>query len=224
MDAYNRTNSDVGTYGLKLTGTGIGDATVSTSLGDNTTGFFAQSYTLAGGKTIISYRGTDQIWTQNGIGGDLINGWFVGAGVYDTPQARLAAQFYQDINGSTAGNNNITLTGHSLGGGLAGLVGDIYGVKAVMFDNMPFELAATHLYDATRLREHFDSSGNSLGTYTDDPEARQHYYADAEPHALDPSKLKGIAVSGEVLAPFRISQSTPVLTLTSTLRVPAATT
>jgi putative lipase involved disintegration of autophagic bodies len=37
---------------------------------------------------------------------------------------------------------NISLTGHSLGGGLAGLVGAVYLQEAVLFDNMPFELSA----------------------------------------------------------------------------------
>ena len=38
----------------------------------------------------------------------------------------------------------ITLTGHSLGGGLAGYVASLYGKSAEIFDNMPFELASAN--------------------------------------------------------------------------------
>jgi putative lipase involved disintegration of autophagic bodies len=41
---------------------------------------------------------------------------------------------------------NITVVGHSLGGGVAGFVGAIYGVQGVLFDNMPFNNAAAKAY------------------------------------------------------------------------------
>jgi putative lipase involved disintegration of autophagic bodies len=44
------------------------------------------------------------------------------------------------------GATDITVVGHSLGGGLAGFVGAIYGLQGVLFDNMPFNNAAFHAY------------------------------------------------------------------------------
>lgn len=64
----------------------------------------------------------------------------MGAGDYSAVQAELAAQFFQQIVGGpnhTLGdldNANVLLAGHSLGGGLAGLIASIHhqsGVKIV---------------------------------------------------------------------------------------------
>jgi Ca2+-binding RTX toxin-like protein len=129
MDAYNR--GDIG--GLAVNGTSIGSWNLGPSSPNTAASFFAQSYTL-GGKTVIAYRGTD--------GALDIPAFSTGAGIPRTSQTQLAADFYREINGnSNAPNSNITLTGHSLGGGLAGFVGGIYDVGAHTFDTMPYELA-----------------------------------------------------------------------------------
>jgi hypothetical protein len=131
MDAYNRGyNSGLGdgNVGLGLTGR-IGNAVIGPnssnldppgSVGrDSASSFYAQSYTL-NGRTIIAYRGTD---TEFRDGADR-PAFTMGAGNYATAQGNLAIDFYKAINGgSTATNSNITVTGHSLGGGLAGYVG-----------------------------------------------------------------------------------------------------
>ena len=81
-------------------------------------GFYAVSYTLTSGETVISYRGTDG-------NGDL-DDWALGGGNWQVEQAALAAEFYQAVNGDAiTPNSNITLVGYSLGGGLAGFVGAI---------------------------------------------------------------------------------------------------
>ncbi|MBA4026593.1 MAG: hypothetical protein C0511_20300 [Hyphomicrobium sp.] len=62
MDAYNRGYNP----GVSISGTSLGDATlgVSSDIEPGIPGvaasFFAQSYTLADGSTVISYRGTDR--------------------------------------------------------------------------------------------------------------------------------------------------------------------
>lgn len=79
-------------------------------------GFYVAAYELPG-ETVISFRGTDRAI-------DVLTGWPVGAGAsfYGT-QAPLALQFCEAVarkpyNAGPA--DKVTLTGHSLGGGLAG--------------------------------------------------------------------------------------------------------
>ena len=61
MDAYNRGyNSGVGDPNIGLGGTSIGNATIGPAAANQGASFFAQSYTL-NGKTIIAYRGTDDV-------------------------------------------------------------------------------------------------------------------------------------------------------------------
>jgi len=79
---------------------------------------------------------------------DILNGYGVAVGSPNEPQALMAIEFYKAIVG--AGNDprtaNVEVTGHSLGGGLAGLVGALYGKTSLIFDHMPFQLAAWATY------------------------------------------------------------------------------
>ncbi len=150
MDSYNRGYNP----GIALAGTQLGAATLRTDVGQPTGGqaasFFAQAYTW-NNHTVISYRGTDQAtpsW-ENWTLGDVFNGWFTGAGNPGTTQARMAIEFYRSLVGQNVDprSANIELTGHSLGGGLAGFVAGLYGKNAVMFDNMPFEKLTNDTHD-----------------------------------------------------------------------------
>jgi hypothetical protein len=61
-----------------------------------------------------------------------------------SPQLNLAVSLYrQAIKDFGANPANITFTGHSLGGGLAALMGMFFNKKAVVFDPAPFGLSAT---------------------------------------------------------------------------------
>ena len=150
MDAYNRgynaglvfgsdpNNSvaipnvtQIGNYTVYATST----SAFSTGI-DQSSGFYAISY-IYNGEVIISYRGT-----ASATG--ALDGWGGGAGSTDTPQSELAFQFYQDV-AALPGVTNITLTGHSMGGGLAGLVGAVYGDTANVFESMAYTQAANNL-------------------------------------------------------------------------------
>ncbi len=77
MDAYNRGyNAGIKSPGAAadqgLLGSQLGLATIGIARADVNASFFAQAYTL-GGKTVISYRGTDAAW-------DAASGWVTGAG------------------------------------------------------------------------------------------------------------------------------------------------
>lgn len=155
MDAYNRG------YGARLSNLpesgALGNANIinRASLGIDgsvyqnwqAANFYAIAYDWNGEK-IVSYRGTDNL-TE-----DAFNSYAIAVGDPLKPQGTMAVQFYKAVVGVDANGNlisnpltqNITLVGHSLGGGLAGYIASLYNRPAAIFDNMPFELAsaATH--------------------------------------------------------------------------------
>ncbi|MGB4057775.1 MAG: hypothetical protein WBK77_06800, partial [Alphaproteobacteria bacterium] len=171
-------------------GTKLGNALVYASKGDTaaqTVGFYGIAYNY-GGETVISYRGTDN---PLGLNGDFINGWVIAAGATSFNQVQLAFQFYQSVaNSAYFANGNwaapqvaISLTGHSLGGGLAGLVGATYAKSGVLFDNMPFELAA-----------HNVQVGNVIKSLV---------YGTSLPGPLDFTRLSTEYINGEALQTLR---------------------
>lgn len=116
-------------------------------------GFYAIAYQYVDAndqtQTVISYRGTDEDITPLAL--DVVNGYGVGAGNAATLQSRMAIEFYKQVAATINPGNpdpyaaNISVTGHSMGGGFAGLVGAIYHKSGVLFDNMAFQTAASNL-------------------------------------------------------------------------------
>jgi hypothetical protein len=151
---------------------------------DQASSFYAVSYNvsgvpeLAGASTVISYRGTDS--------GSDIPAFLTGAGNPFNNQAFFAGDFYKLLNNQRASaNSGILLTGHSLGGGLAGLIGSAFGVSSVVFDNMPFEDAATALL---------------TGTDASDSIERDHFFgSEATLSAPNFSLYSGYKTTGEIL-------------------------
>lgn len=133
MDAYNR-GYEGGIQLSDTAGTKIGNVTILDSKGDldaEGIGFYAVAYDVGGAGTIIAYRGTDDLKASPGelIADDIWHGWSLGGGTIDSEQAKMAIDFYQNVTTLVGGDwlsANISLTGHSLGGGLAGYVGGIY--------------------------------------------------------------------------------------------------
>jgi hypothetical protein len=178
MDSYNRGYGQ-GVSGLANSGH-IGNATItrqSNIISDSTevaAGFYAIAYTVTGvdgiadGSTVISYRGTN--YDASGDYSkfrDIWNGWIVGAGVA-VGQANPALEFYRAVNNGASAfdltdGRSITLTGHSLGGGLAGFVGSLHGDVTVGFDYMPF-LAATYAAWIVEYTRRLEASGRSITT------------------------------------------------------------
>jgi hypothetical protein len=153
MDSYNRGYGAGVSFGENsdAAGTQLGIATIQSHSSNDLTspevasGFYALSYSW-NGQTVISYRGTDSYKIFSGAS-DLWNGWTVGAGFSESPQATLAMDFYQSVTFHSVFDHGSTplLTGHSLGGGLAGFIGALSTGKSYGFDHMPFGVAA---YDA----------------------------------------------------------------------------
>lgn len=139
LDSYNR-GYNPGITGLGGIGATVGQRTLVMESNTDPASpevaatFYAAVYEAGDGSIVISFRGTDDPWA------DARTGWPTGAGLIGS-QAELAAEFYYKVKQAYP-NAEITLTGHSLGGGLAGFVSKLTGSAACIFDNMPFELQA----------------------------------------------------------------------------------
>ncbi len=195
MDAYNRG------YGAKLPGlsdapgTKIGLATILSSDGNASAqkiGFYALAYELEG-KTVVSFRGTDELNIFNRAN-DIFNGWVGGAGFIST-QAKRAAQYYESVveNSLYQRTSDVLLTGHSLGGGLAGYVAALSNGQAYIYDAMPFAAAAVTSTIQENINKGLKNFVGFLTGLTDSP------------YTLDPdvSGIESIYVKGEILAPVR---------------------
>ncbi|MDR4487071.1 MAG: hypothetical protein R3B83_06045 [Nitrospirales bacterium] len=205
MDSYDREYNP----GILLSGSNIGTASIGSEellpAASQSAGFYAVAYQW-NDDSIISYRGTDNpgLWADDIAGGsDVWNGYGLGVGSPYAEQGRLAAEFYQAVTGTQISDplaESATLTGHSLGGGLAGLIGALYHEDAVLFDNMLFELAATSACEHANFGDAVwqplrDPLSNGLSPWA--PLIARHFQA-------------GSAVTGECLAAFRGLQHTPV--------------
>lgn len=152
MDSYQR-GEDARVGGLPDTdGTAFNGATIVDSRRVDSDGFYAIAYDT-GSEIVIAYRGTD------GKLKDVLNGWGGGAGFWSGDQQQHAMDFFQDVKAANP-NKTISLTGHSLGGGLAGFVSSITGAEAHVFDNMTYKLAANLAYLAARIAEEFTDRTN----------------------------------------------------------------
>lgn len=143
MDAYNR-GYNAGIEGLSDNTDGsikIGTATLLDTKGDlaaQNIGFYALAYDTNndGVADTIAYRGTDYPENPTERFLDPIHGWTLSVGDLSSEQGMMAVEFYKEVAG--AGNHfisGITLTGHSLGGGLAGFVGELYDKDGYIYAN-----------------------------------------------------------------------------------------
>ncbi len=167
MDSYNRGYGTGINLPTTLGATKIGNATILAQSDTDpnsaavSVGFYAISYTLSSGEVVISYRGTNADAFGNFLT-DAIHGYWTGGGVPGDAQSALALKFYNAILAQHP-LQPITLTGHSLGGGLAGYVGALYGKNVTLFDNMTYEDATTDAYNRS-LNAYLESLPTFSGT------------------------------------------------------------
>ncbi len=164
-------------------------------------GFYAIAYSY-NDETIISFRGTDNPPTlANPLTDDVFHGWSLGGGNINSEQAQMAVRFYQEVAGD--GNwqtANISLTGHSLGGGLAGFVGGLYDQDALLFDSMEYGPGLLAVGRATL------NPGDA--TYHED--IKQLIYGASTPWSMDTVGITATHIDGEALGFIRLTDSTPL--------------
>lgn len=168
---------------------------------DQVSGFAAYAYTY-NGETIISYRGTDT-GSFGDLGADILNGWAGGAG-YAPTQASLAVEFYRSVIGVNASpySGNVAFTGHSLGGGLAGLMAGLYGKDAVVFDNMAYSGAINDVYGNATRPYNIDLNTGLVIPGEENPfhqRALDDFYPNAQPQTPNTSGISGWQLQGQIL-------------------------
>lgn len=210
LDSYNRGYNE-GIEGLGAAGAEsslIGNAKfyLQSDIEGNTAGVNAGFYAAAydwNGQKVISYRGTDSA-IELSSAADIWSGWILGAGFPGASQAGLALDFFEGIIAGSAfdatDNSGIVLTGHSLGGGLAGFVSMISGAKAVGFDHMPFGEGAM----AAVLSELGQRVGSLFDPEIDtDPELLKTLMDYNGMHVPTYSNFEGYYVEGEINSGLR---------------------
>lgn len=101
----------------------------------DSSGFEARAF-QKGNEIVIAYAGTN----PSDLFGDMAANIGLATGV-GSAQLRQAAEYYLQVKAANP-NATITFTGHSLGGGLAALMGVFFGKQAVTFDQAPFANSA----------------------------------------------------------------------------------
>ncbi|MDD5613038.1 MAG: DUF2974 domain-containing protein, partial [Gallionella sp.] len=120
---------------------------------------FEATYFTNGSEYVISFAGT---YDQSAA--DLNADANLGAGTI-SDQLIQAAEYYLQVKASAPVGANITLTGHSLGGGLASLVAVFFGESATTFDQAPFRNSASVIV-ATALRSALASNFSDAALFS----------------------------------------------------------
>jgi len=122
---------------------------------------FEATYFTKGTDLVISFAGT----YDKDLTGDIAADIGLGAGT-GSIQLLQAADYYLQVKASAPAGTHITLTGHSLGGGLAALIGVFFGETAVTFDQAPF--SQTALFQAQSLLDYLtaEKNGSGVSLYT----------------------------------------------------------
>ena len=148
---------------------------------DDTNGFSYGVFRHTSGEVVVAYTGTNQDvdWISNlGNGGGL--------GSQQVTSAALVYLQARDTYG-----DNITFTGHSLGGGLASIMSVWFNRPAQVFDHAPFELTARNAVIVLATKVALIAAGYNLGEFAG--------YNEIVNFAIREQNVSGAHLAGEVL-------------------------
>jgi len=165
-------------------------------------GFEASLYVYQG-KYVIAFSGTDPS-DVNDLSADAM----LGFGVMEE-QLKQAAEFYKKVKAQVG--VDITFTGHSLGGGLAALMGVFFNKPAVTFDPAPFRVAAT-LSNAQALQSYLTKPTANRPAYAIDADLASYTTTEQSIYTAQTS----LALTLSAIAAAAGVTPTPVLPLLST--------
>ena len=155
-------------------------------------GFSARVFVGPTGQIVIAYAGTEFRVGEAGFVNDFVSGNIPLASGFYGAQAFEAAKLYIEVRNAFGATADITFTGHSLGGGLAGLMGVLFDRPATVFAPAPFELSATDLSPALfSVRARLNDIG-----YSDVKLNDYRYFRD---FASRESRVASYAIRGEIL-------------------------
>ncbi|ABD70431.1 hypothetical protein Rfer_2717 [Rhodoferax ferrireducens T118] len=166
------------------------------------TGLSARVYqNTATGEVVISYGGTEFNTSSYGLAADFLNGNMPLAIGDASAQALEAAKLYQRVKADATLSDNITFTGHSLGGGLASVMAVWFDRPAYVFAAAPFQKSAdstqaTTLADIFSLNRALPNVRFQLGS-TADPALLN--YNPTTDFAAREANVKAYAIKGELL-------------------------
>lgn len=156
---------------------------------DDTWGFSAGAY-QRGSEIVISFAGTNQNmdWVSNIPAG-------VGLGAL---QITEALDFVLGIMAQNPGAT-FSLTGHSLGGGLASVMAVFLDLQATVFDTAPFELSARNDVLLGALQAYLLTSGYNNAAFDEYTSTLGASFPQREQNVV------GYSIDGEVLEYFRLA-------------------
>ena len=166
---------------------------------------------------VISFAGT----YDKDITGDIVADIGLATG-FGSEQLLQAAEYYLQVKAQVMAANpdaTITLTGHSLGGGLASLVGVFFGVKAVTFDQAPFANTAEQNLLTTDAAAKLKSDLLLAGYSENDLAGLTNFLQLREANGGIPNSelVSNIRVDGEVLSSAPLSLYDPIGTIETVL-------
>lgn len=157
--------------------------------------FYAAAYAV-GGTIVIAFRGTDDSDDQS-------TGWGLGGwpwGVASVPeQARLAAKFVREIRDDPDyAGMDIVLTGHSLGGGLAGFCATLFDLQAHCFNTMSWQDGAEKARADALYADYLEENDEEVPADLADLRARVYGVGEIPP-LMPVETVGGVVGAGEVL-------------------------
>lgn len=172
---------------------------------DNLGGFSYGVFRRMGtSEIVLAYAGSNEKLAADYIGTNFPAA--LGLASIQVPNAALAYERVLQKYGTDISGSNITLTGHSLGGGLASVMAVWYNRPAVVFNEAPFQLTAANPVQLGIVRAFLAFHGyynaamnNAISDFSNRKQIVENHYLQGE--ILEPVRIVFPAVVGSINEP-----------------------